>query len=289
MVVYDSRPFECPRIVEQARAFAPASTRMETLAIFLAVGAVSGVMAGLFGVGGGLIMVPALALLLPRQGLPGDIYMQVAIGTSLAVIGFTSLSSTRAHHRRGGVRWDVVLRFAPGLVIGALAGGLLADLLGGEALKRIVGVGALLVAAQMLRPPKPVVVRTTLPGPGELLAAGAGIGVASALVGIGGGSLTVPYLSARGLPIHQAIGSAAACGVPIAWAGALGFVAAGWHAGLPAGYLGYVDLRAVASLAVASVLFAPLGARLAHALPPLALKRAFAVLLAVIGTKMLLG
>lgn len=264
---------------------------MEPLAVYLLTGTIAGVLAGLFGVGGGLIMVPALALVLPGQGIPDALSMQVAIGTSLAVIALTSLSSTRAHQNRGGVRWDVVGRFAPGLAVGALLGALLADQLGGDTLRRIVGAGALLVALDFLRPraPAPPAVPGARPPLAELLGAGTAIGMASSLVGIGGGSLTVPYLGWRGLPIHQAIGSAAAGGVPIAWAGALGFVIAGWNEALPAGCFGYIELRAFAGLAVASVACAPLGARLAHALPPQVLKRAFAVLLAVIGMKMLVG
>jgi uncharacterized membrane protein YfcA len=263
---------------------------VEALAIYLVTGSVAGVLAGLFGVGGGLIMVPALALVLPHRGLPDAVYMQVAIGTSLAVISLTSLSSARAHHARGAVRWDVVLRFAPGLVLGALVGAAIADLLDGAALERIVGAGALAVALQMLlqKPPQDGPTRAR-PALAELLAAGGFIGLASALVGIGGGSLTVPYLQWRGLSIREAIGSAAACGVPIAWGGAAGFIAAGWDVSLPGPHLGYVDLAALAGLAVASVSCAPLGARLAHRLPPLQLKRAFAALLLLVGARMLAG
>ncbi|SFF22677.1 hypothetical protein SAMN04488120_10141 [Fontimonas thermophila] len=262
---------------------------MEQLAIFVLTGIGAGLLAGLFGVGGGLIMVPALALVLPLQGVPEAVYMQVAIGTSLAVIAATSLSSTLAHHRRGGVHWAALLRFAPGLALGALAGAIVADTLSGTALKRIVGTGTILVAAQMaLKREAPTASGTLRAGTLELFAAGGAIGVLSALVGIGGGSLTVPYLSARGLPVHQAVGTAAAGGVPIAWAGAAGFVIVGWDAaGVPAPHLGYVSLSAFAALAATSVLCAPLGARLAHALPAVVLRRAFALLLLVVGLRML--
>jgi len=264
---------------------------VESLLLFLATGAAAGILAGLFGVGGGMIMVPALTFLLPRIGVPHSIYMQVAIATSLAVIGVTSLSSTLSHHRRGAVAWPVFARIAPGLVLGALAGAWLAHGLSADALRSIVGVGALLVATQMLlgavphtgesRPP---------PAPAELFAAGALIGTLSSLVGIGGGSLTVPYLGWRGLRIQQAVGTSADCGVPIAWAGALGFIVTGWRQpGLPDWTLGYVSLAGFGGLAVASVLTAPLGAALAHRLPPVVLKRGFALLLAGIGLKLLLG
>lgn len=261
---------------------------MDALLIFLATGAVAGILAGLFGVGGGLVMVPALALLLPARGVADAIYMQVAIGTSLAVIALTSLSSTAAHRRRGAVDGAVFARFAPGLAAGALAGAWIADLLTGRTLERIVGAGALLVAAHMAFGRMPAARGAARPA--ELLAAGGVIGTLSALVGIGGGSLTVPYLSWRGLAIHRAVGTAAACGVPIAWAGAAGFVIAGWgEPGLPPWSLGYVSLAGFAGIASASVLTAPLGARLAHRLPPARLKQAFAALLFVIGLRMLLG
>ncbi len=265
---------------------------MEQWLIFLVTGACAGVLAGLFGVGGGLIMVPALALVLPLQGVPDAVFMQVAIGTSLAVISATSVSSTLAHHRRGGVDWPNLLRFAPGLALGALLGAYVADALTGLILQRIVGAGALLVAAQMAWPRAAVAHDggALRAGAAELFGAGGVIGALSSLVGIGGGSLTVPYLSARGLSVHRAVGTAAAGGMPIAWAGALGFIVAGWHAqGVPGPHLGYVSLSAFLGLAVASVACAPLGARLAHALSPLLLKRAFALLLLVIGVRMLLG
>ncbi len=266
---------------------------METLLIFAATGVAAGLLAGLFGVGGGLIMVPALAFVLPGQGVGPEIVMQVAVGTSLAVISATSLSSTLAHHRQQGVRWDVLLRFAPGLAAGAVAGAFVAHALPGLVLQRIVGAGAILVALQMFLDKGDA---TLFRGEAEkrvaspLLLAGGVIGLLSALIGIGGGSLTVPYLTWRGVPIRQAVGTAAACGVPIAWAGAAGFIAAGWSvAGRPEASLGYVVLPAFAAIAAASVVVAPLGARLAHRLPPQVLKRAFAALLLVIGALLLTG
>jgi hypothetical protein len=214
--------------------------------------------------------------------------MQVAVGTSLAVISATSLSSMLAHHRQQGVRWDVFVRFAPGLAAGAVAGAFIAHALPGLVLQRIVGGGAILVAIQMFldRKPSP---DHGVPGWAGMLSAGGAIGLLSSLIGIGGGSLTVPFLTWRSVPIRQAVGTAAACGVPIAWAGAAGFVAAGWSvAGRPEASLGYVLLPAFAAIAMTSVLVAPLGARLAHRLPPRQLKRAFAVLLLVIGVSLLL-
>jgi len=262
---------------------------METLLIFAATGVVAGLLAGLFGVGGGLIMVPALAFVLPLQGVGPDVVMQVAIGTSLAVISATSVSSMLAHHRRQGVVWPVFLRFAPGLAAGAVAGAFVAHLLPGLVLQRIVGIGAILVAIQMFLDRKPVS-DLGVPGFAGLFSAGSVIGLLSALIGIGGGSLTVPFLTWRGVPIRQAVGTAAACGLPIAWAGAAGFIAAGWSvAGRPEFSFGYVVLPAFAAIAVASVATAPVGARLAHRLPPRMLKRAFAVLLLSIGVTLLVS
>ena len=200
--------------------------------------------------------------------------MQVSVGTSLAVISATSVSSMLAHHRQQGVLWPVFRLFAPGLALGAVAGAFVAHALPGVVLQRIVGVGAILVAIQMFLDRKPVS-PLGLPAPAGLLAAGGVIGLLSALIGIGGGSLTVPFLTWRGVGIRQAVGTSAACGVPIAWAGAIGFMLAGRHAqNLPAWSLGYVSLTAFAGMALASVSTAPLGAKLAHTLPPAEIGRA---------------
>lgn len=264
---------------------------MEALVTFALTGLAAGLLAGLFGVGGGLIMVPALAWLLPHQGAPAETVMQTAIGTSLAVIGFTSMSSTRAHHRRGAVRWRVMRAFSPGLVIGALAGAFIAHRLKGRTLEIIVGTGALLIAAQMVwdsfKRPAAFATRQE-PGAVELAGVGSLVGLLSSLVGIGGGSLSVPYFASRGLPMVQAVGTAAASGMPIAWAGAAGFIASGWAlTRIEAGQLGYISLPALAGLAIFSVAAAPYGARLAHRLPAKRLKQGFAALLAAVGFWML--
>ena len=262
---------------------------MEQLVVFLVTGALAGLLAGLFGIGGGMIIVPALVWLLPRQGVDLAVAVQTAIGTSLAVIAVTSISSTLAHHRRGGVLWPLLKRSSPGLVTGAVAGAFIADLLPGETLKQIIGAGAILMALQMLLDrqaasgtPKPP------PGAGELAAAGGIIGLLSSLIGIGGGSITVPYLTFRGIGMREAVGTAAACGVPIAWAGAVGFMLAGYgEAGLPPWSLGYVSGAGFLGIGAASVFTAPAGARLAHTLQPRLLKRVFALFLILIGVRML--
>ena len=264
---------------------------METLLIFLATGAVAGVLAGLFGIGGGMVMVPALAIVLAGQNVSPDIVMHVALGTSLAVIATTSLSSTLSHHRRGGVRWDVLRWYGPALALGALIGAFVADALPGVALRRLVGVSSLLISLQMALDYKfGALARMATPGGRELGMAGTVIGLLSSLIGIGGGSLTGPYLALRGFEMRQSVGTAAAGGIPIAWAGALGYVVAGWDtAGVPDPALGYVSLSAFAGLAVASTLVAPLGARMAHTMSPRKLQLAFSLMLVIVGLEMLLG
>ncbi|MGH8529882.1 MAG: sulfite exporter TauE/SafE family protein [Nevskiales bacterium] len=262
---------------------------LTTLAIYLVTGAVAGLMAGLFGVGGGMIMVPALAFVLPAQGTDTAITMQVAIGTSLAVISATSISSMRRHHQHQAVLWPVFRAMAAGLAIGAVAGAFLADVLPSRALAQIVGVGALLTALQMWLDLKPQG-HTALPGTPALATAGGVIGTLSSLIGIGGGSLTVPFLCWCSVPVRQAVGTAAACGVPIAWAGAIGFLLAGLgEPGRPDWSLGYVSVPGFLGIAVASVFTAPQGASLAHRLSPKLLKRSFALLLTLIGLQMLFG
>ncbi len=262
---------------------------METVAVFLVTGVAAGVLAGLFGVGGGLIIVPALAVILPKLGTAPEVVMQSAIGTSLAVIGLTGISSTRSHHARGGVIWPIFWRLAPGIVIGSLIGAAIAHQVSSDVLKKCVGIGALLISIQMLVDAAPKPTRSA-PGALGLGLVGSVIGALSALIGIGGGSLTVPYLSACNIDMRRAVGTSAACGMPIAWAGAAGFAFNGHGvAGLAPWSLGYIDLAAFAGIAVTSVLTAPLGAKLAHGISPKLLKRAFAIFLAGVSLRMLLS
>jgi len=257
--------------------------------VFLAVGAATGVLAGLFGVGGGLVVVPVLATVLPHLGAADSVLMQVAVGTSLATIAVTSLSSMSAHHRRGGVVWPLFWRLGTGIVGGALLGARIAHFLPSAALQTAVGLGMLAIAAQMalkLEPQGGHAVPTTP----VVAACGAAIGGISTLIGIGGGSMTVPLLNAWGVEMRKSVGTSAACGVPIAWAGALGFALNGAGVGgRPPWSLGYVDLPAFAAIACTSLLTAPLGARLAHRLPPALLRRGFAAFLLLVGAKMLLA
>lgn len=258
--------------------------------IYLALGAVAGVLAGLLGIGGGLVLVAALVWLLPTQGIPPEHAVHVALATALASIVLTGLSSARAHHRRGSVLWPTVAWLVPGLVLGGWLGSGLATALEGAWLRVFIAVYCYLAAAQMaLDWPRSRLERADAPrGPGYT-AAGAGIGAVSALVGIGGGSMTVPLLVWRGVRPVRAVGTSSACGVAIALASAAGYALQGAPQGLPAGSWGYVFLPAAVGIALASVLTAPLGTRLAHRLSGPALRRLFAVFLAVVGTSVWLA
>ncbi len=264
---------------------------MDMLIAYAVLGAFAGIMAGLLGVGGGLLIVPVLVMLWHADGLGGSQMVQQAIGTSLAVIVFTSLSSVRAHHQRGSVLWPVFWRLTPGILLGAGLGATLASAMPQAALKTVFGIFELLVAAQMLlslRPSAGASAEKGLPGSLGMGLAGSVIGAVSALVGIGGGILTAPFLDACKVRMQQAVGTSAACGLPIAVSGASSYVLLGWgNAQLPAGSAGFVYGPALAGIAAASMLFAPLGAALAHRLPATVLKKTFAGFLAVLGIWML--
>ncbi len=255
--------------------------------LYLLLGGFAGVLAGLFGVGGGLIIVPVLVFSFSAQGFSQDILTHLAVGTSLATIVFTSVNSILTHHRLGAVRWPMVLWMTFGILLGAALGSLTAAAIQGPMLQKIIGVFALAMAVQMgfdLRPKA----TGRVPGRPELSLVGVVIGWASAIFGIGGGSLSVPYLTWRSVPMQQAVATSAACGLPIAVAGALSFMAVGWHeAHLPQWSLGFVYLPALLGIAATSMFFALLGARLAHRLSAKVLKRLFALLLLSVGINFL--
>ena len=262
---------------------------LSTLLFYLTLGLFAGVMAGLLGVGGGLIIVPTLAWIFHHQQVDDAIVMHLAIGTSLATIVVTSISSVRAHHRRGAVLWPIFWRLTPGIIVGAWLGAAIADALPSAVLSKVFAVFVLTVAAQMGFGAKPAPHRE-LPGTTGMLTAGGVIGAVSAIVGIGGGSLTVPFLTWCNIAIRQAVATSSACGLPIALAGALGFVVTGLNAaGRPDWSLGYVYGPALVGITLTSMLSAPLGAKLAHTLPTEMLKKVFAAFLTLVGVKMLLG
>lgn len=261
---------------------------MEILLLYLAVGAFAGTLAGLFGVGGGLVIVPVLVFIFRGQGINEAVLIHLAVGTSLATIVFTAISSVRAHHKRGAVRWDVVRRLTPGIVVGALVGAAIADAMPASVLRIFFAVFELTVAALLWWNHQPAAHRG-LPGTLGMGIAGSMIGAVSSIVGIGGGTLTVPFLTWCNVHLRNAVATSSACGLPIALAGALGFVVMGWNeTQLPALTTGYIYWPAFAGIGIASVLFAPLGAKLAHALPVVSLRRLFALLLAALGVRMLL-
>ncbi|MBI2381730.1 MAG: sulfite exporter TauE/SafE family protein [Gammaproteobacteria bacterium] len=261
---------------------------MTGILLMALTGACSGVMAGLLGVGGGLIIVPALVAILPALGVPAEHLMHAAVASSLATILLTSLSSVRAHHGHGAVLWPVFWRLAPGIALGAALGAQLADALPSAGLKQVFGVFALVVAAQMALGLQ-AKARHALPGTLATTVIGLLMGGISGIVGIGGGSLVVPFLSGCSVPMPKAVGTSSACGLPIAAGGAAGAVLAGWSAqGMPAGSLGYVYAPALVVVGLVSVLTAPLGARWSHRLPVTVLKKVFAGFLALVGAKMLL-
>lgn len=245
-----------------------------------------GFVAGLLGVGGGLIIVPVLILMLHAQGLAVGIEPQLALGTSLASILFTSLSSVRAHHRHGAVEWPLVGRITPGIVVGTLTGAMLATLMPADGLKLFFIVFLFYAAIQMGFDFKPAAHRG-LPGRVGMTAAGGLIGAVSSWVGIGGGTLSVPFMLWHNVSLHRAIATSSAIGFPIAIAGAAGYVLGGWDvSGRPPGSLGFVYLPALAGIAFGSVLTAPLGAWTAHRLPVRPLKKIFALLLLALALRM---
>lgn len=259
---------------------------LAVLPLYLGLGAVAGVLAGLLGIGGGLVIVPMLVFALSWQGVAPEHLMHLALGTSLASIIFTAVSSSLSHHRRGAVRWEVVGRIVPGVLLGTFAGTFLAALLSTGFLQIFFALFLYFVAWQMLSGRKPNPGRE-LPGAAGTSAAGGLIGVFSSLVGIGGGTLSVPFMTWCNIGLHQAIGTSAAIGFPIAVAGTLGYAVNGWQAAdLPAWSLGFIYLPALAGIVAASVLTAPLGVRLAHSLPVARLKKIFALLLLAVATRM---
>jgi uncharacterized membrane protein YfcA len=259
------------------------------LAAYLVTGLLSGLIAGLLGLGGGIVVVPALMWLFAKLGFAPGWVPHLAVGTSLATIVGTGSASVYAHQRRGAVRWDLFRQLAPWIVLGAWIGSAVAAVLAGGWLRRLFAVFLLYLGTRMLWPGR---IPESAGRPGTFAASlvGVGIGSLSALVGIGGGTLTVPFLARWGVDMRAAVATASACGVPIALAGAIGFIATGWgQEGLPWGSTGFVYWPAVAGILVASVPSAPVGARLAHTLPLPALRRIFAVLVFLVAGKLLAG
>lgn len=254
---------------------------------YVLLGIGSGFVAGLFGVGGGLTIVPILLMLFQAQDFPTGQLIHMALGTAMATIVVTSLSSMRAHHQQGGVRWDIFISMTPGLVLGTLVGSLFASQVPTDALA-IAFTGIVYAASlQMLLDVKPKPTRE-LPGSMGLAGVGSIIGGVSSLVAAGGGFLSVPFMVLCNVSIRQAVGTSAALGFPIALSGVIGYIVGGWsEADLPGPHLGFVYLPAFLGVVVSTIFMAPVGARLAHRLPVKQLKRGFGVMLALLASKML--
>jgi uncharacterized membrane protein YfcA len=255
--------------------------------IYFGTGAIVGFLAGLLGIGGGMTLVPLLAAMFTAQQLAPDHVVHLALGTGMASIVFTSSSSVRAHHRLGGVDWQLVRRMGPAMVIGTL----LATALSGWVSQRALALAFTGIvyagATQLLLGRKPSAART-LPGTPALAAIGVVFGVVCGLVSAGGAFLTVPFMLFCGVAMTTAIGTGAALGLPVAVMGTLGYVFSGWRLpGLPPLALGFVYVPALLGIVAGSVLTAPIGARTAHRLPVETLRRIFACLLYVLATKML--
>ncbi len=262
---------------------------LTVISVYLILGLFAGILSGLLGIGGGLVIVPMLIASLTWQKIPNEFIMHLALGTSMATIIFTSVSSFMAHHKRGAVHWSIVKQVIPGILIGTFLGSCVAARLSGPFLKGFFVVFLYYVATQMLTNKKPKPSRE-VPGNVGMFGVGNIIGGVSSLVGIGGGTLSVPFMMWCNVPVHEAIGTSAAIGFPIAIAGTFGYIYNGFHAvGLPAYSFGYAYLPALAGIVLASILTAPLGVRLAHSLPVPKLKRVFAVLLLVVATRMLIS
>lgn len=261
---------------------------VELCALIIALGGIAGFLAGLLGIGGGMMLVPGLYYLFTVTGFKHPDLMHVAVGTSLAIIIPTGMSSARAHFRKGGVRMDIVRKLGLGIVVGVGIGTLIADSLTGHGLKIVFAAALIVFAALMQVPVEKFRLRDDLPAQPWPTFAGMVIGTLSTLMGIGGATLNVPYQTLNGVPIHTAIGSSSAMGPLIALPGAIGFMIIGWSVmDLPPLSLGYINILAFAVIAPVSVLAAPFGARAAHALPVKAMRRVFSFFIILVACKMI--
>ncbi len=270
-----------------------------SLLCFLAGGAIAGVVAGLLGVGGGIIIVPLLGFLLPLLGVDLNNVHHLALGTSLASIMVTSISSAKSHHKRKAVRWDIVKSISPAILIGTFIGGIIAAYISDFYLKIFFVIFLYIIAADMLFVKKEqknadqshlnqTNTTKSIASPWMFSGVGSMIGCISSFVGIGGGTMSVPFMLFCKVPMRIAVGTSSAIGFPIAVAGTLGYIVGGYNvANLPDYTLGYVHILAFFGLATASFFTAPIGAKLAHTLPVLTLRRIFALFLICVASRML--
>ncbi|MBF0401786.1 MAG: sulfite exporter TauE/SafE family protein [Magnetococcales bacterium] len=255
---------------------------------YLATGLVAGTIAGLFGIGGGIVIVPALLFAFHLDGINPVISMQLAVGTSLSTIIFTNLFAAWNHQRRGAIHWEMVRRYTPWVLLGAWLGTKLATIVDGETLRTLFGLFEISLGIRMLRtPPDNATLLTKEPTANPFVAMG--IGTLSTLFGVGGGTMLVPALTLlSGLTIYQAIGSASAIGAMLAMAGTTGMIHAGWgNNALPPGTLGFVVPLAALGVIIGTLTTVPVGVRLAHKTESNLLRRGFGVLLLLVGIKFL--
>ncbi len=253
----------------------------------LVLGSITGFLAGLLGIGGGMLLVPFMTALLTAKAVPLELVLKLAIATSLATIIFTSISSVRAHHKRGAVQWNAFILLAPGILLGSLGGAQIASRLKASWLGIFFAVFLVFLATQMFldRKPKP---GRQLPGRVGGVAAGSVIGLLASLVGAGGGFASVPFMLWCNVTMHQAVATSAALGLPIALFGTIGYLLAPASGNLPWGTVGYVYIPAVLAVGAASVITAPLGAKMAHTLPTAKLKKVFAILIYALAVYMVI-
>jgi uncharacterized protein len=258
------------------------------IAELAALGLFTGFLAGVLGIGGGMVTVPFVTYILTQRGVGADLAVKMAIATSMAAIIFISLSNVRAQQKRGAIRWDLFKNIAPGIVLGSLITSIgLFNFVKGQWLAVFFGLFISFSATQMLRAKKPLATKT-MPNSIKQGFVGVLTGVLSGLVGAGGAFISVPYMTARNVPIHNAIATSAAIGMPLALFNTLGFIYTGWGiAELPQGALGFVFLPALVVLATASSITAPLGVRVSHRLPMVTLKRGFACMLYALAAYMM--
>lgn len=262
---------------------------LSMIGIYAFLGAFAGVLAGLLGVGGGIIIVPMLVAAFTFQGFPFELIMHIALGTSLASIMFTSLSSAYSHHRRGGVDWTIVKHITLGIIVGTYCGSFLAAKIPTQYLQIFFSLFLFYVSFQMIFNKTPKLTRE-LPKVIGMNIVGIGIGIISSLVGIGGGTVSVPFMVWHNVEMRRAIGTSSAIGIPIAVAGCVGYLVNGLSVeNLPEYSLGYIFLPALFGMVFFSMLLAPFGAKLAHTLPVSRIKKIFAILLFIVGANMLYG
>jgi uncharacterized membrane protein YfcA len=260
---------------------------MEWWVVYLLMGLFVGFFAGLLGIGGGLILVTLMVYLFTVQGFPEDRLLHLALGTSIASIIFTSISSLLAHHKHGAVRWDILRMAVPGLIVGTLLGTVVADQLKSKYLAIFFVIFVYYSAAQMFANVKPKPTRQ-LPGRAGMTAVAVVVGLVSSLVGVGGGVMTIPLMNLSNVPMRQTIGTSAALGLPIAIAGTVGFIFTGLGKDhLPALSVGYVYLPALVGIVIGTFITVPWGAKMAHSMPVTRLQKIFAVILFILATRML--